>query len=70
MLHFGPFILNKDSRLANRFTDLSTEAWPAGDLSRFVEAGTGCMRARVRFVSTNPRQQFQANIDQMIWSVE
>lgn len=59
-----------DSRLANRFTDLLTEAMPAGDLSRFVEAGTGCLRARVRFVSANPRQQFQANIDQMIWSVE
>lgn len=59
-----------DSQPASRFLDVTVEVVPTGDLSRFVEAGTGVVRARSRFVSSNPRQQFSANIDQMIWVIE
>lgn len=59
-----------DTRLANRFSDLTTETIIEGDLSRFIEPGSGNMSARIRFSSANPRQQFQANIDQLIWTVQ
>ena len=58
-----------DVRPANRFTDLVTTVEAAGDLSRFVEPGTGEIKARVRFESANPRQQFSANIDQTVWGI-
>jgi uncharacterized membrane protein len=59
-----------DIRQAATFTDLVTTVMPTGDLSRFVEPVTGCVKARVVFQSVNPRQQFTANIDQIIWQIE
>lgn len=41
-----------------------------GDLSRFVEAGTRCIEARVRYKSDNPRQNFTSNTDQTIWTIQ
>ena len=58
-----------DSRNAQRLVDLVTVVTPAGDLSRFVEPGTGCIEARVRFQSVSPRQKFSANIDHVIWTI-
>jgi FtsP/CotA-like multicopper oxidase with cupredoxin domain len=58
-----------DSRPAMRFSDLVTEVVATGDLSRFVEVGTGTVKARARFQSAVARQQFSANIDQMIWTI-
>lgn len=59
-----------DMREAAQFTDLVTTVTPTGDLSRFVEPGTGCVMASVLFQSINPRQQFTANIDQIVWQIE
>ena len=59
-----------DSRDATRFTDSEITAMPGGDLTRFIEPGTGCIEARIRYQSINPRQQFTANIDQAIWLIE
>ena len=59
-----------DSRPASRFVDSVTEVSPTVDLYRFVKSGLGTTRARVSFVSTNPRQRFTANIDQLVWLVE
>ncbi len=58
-----------DSRLAQRFTDQTVVVAPLGNLSRFVEPGTLRVEARIRFQSTNPRQQFSSNIDQAFWSI-
>ena len=41
-----------------------------GDLSRFVEAGTMCVEARVRYKSDSPRQNFASNTDQTIWTIQ
>ena len=43
---------------------------PVGDLSRFVEAGTMCIKARVRYKSDSPRQNFTSNTDQTIWMIQ
>ena len=40
-----------------------------GDLSRFVEAGTMCIEARIHFQSDSPRQRFASNTDQAIWTI-
>ena len=59
-----------DSRNAARFADAVAAGSAGGDLSRFIESGTGLLKARVRFESVNPRQQFTANIDQTIWTIK
>ena len=59
-----------DSRNARRFSDQVVVATPTGDLSRFVEPGTGAIEARIEFSSANRRQQFSSSIDQTIWSIE
>lgn len=59
-----------DSRDASRFSDAVVTADAKGDLSRFVNPFTQEIRARVRYNSTNPRQQFSAGIDQAIWTIE
>lgn len=59
-----------DSRPAQQFSDQVVAVMPTGDLSRFVQPGTGCIEARIQFQSTAPRQQFSSNIDQTIWMVE
>ena len=57
-----------DTRTASRFSDSITTINPTGNLSRFVEPGTRAMRSRCRFESTNPRQNFAANLDMAFWT--
>jgi 6-phosphogluconolactonase (cycloisomerase 2 family) len=59
-----------DSRAAQQFSDQVVTVMPSGDLSRFVQPGTGCIEARIQFQSTAPRQQFSSNIDQAVWMIE
>ena len=40
-----------------------------GDLSRFVEAGTMCIEARINFQSDSARQRFASNTDQTVWTI-
>ena len=49
--------------------DSVVTAAATGDLSRFVEAGTMCIEARVHFQSDRPRQRFASNTDQAIWTI-
>ena len=58
-----------DSRAATRFTDSSVTVAATGDLSRFVESGTMCIQARIRYQSPVARQQFSSNTDQFIWTI-
>lgn len=60
-----------DSRNAARVPspDIVVSASPAGDLSRFVEPGTLCIEARIRYQSDNPRQRFASATDQAIWTI-
>lgn len=58
-----------DTRKANRFDDSIVNVDVEGDLARFVEAATRCMRARVRFQSVNPRQQFASRTDLFTWTI-
>jgi hypothetical protein len=58
-----------DSRNANRFSDTTVIVTATGNLSRFVEAGTMCIEARICYRSTNPRQQFSSNTDLTAWTV-
>ena len=59
-----------DSQNASRFTDATVTVEATGDVSRFVETGTDCILARVRYQSGNARQKFSANMDQISWTVE
>ncbi|MEM7456795.1 MAG: hypothetical protein AAF456_20800 [Planctomycetota bacterium] len=56
-----------DSRNAARFADQTVDVAAAGDLSRFVEPGTGCIEARIRYRSLVARQNFSANVDHVLW---
>lgn len=58
-----------DTRPAMRFSDQTVVVTPAGDLSRFVEPGTRCMEAQIRYQSLNPRQVFTANMDFANWNI-
>ena len=58
-----------DSRDASRFLDSTAAIAVGGDLSRFVDPSTLELRARLRYFSQNPRQQFSSNTDQVIWIV-
>ena len=58
-----------DTRAATRFMDSVVTVSLTGDLSRFVEPGTMCMKARIRYQSPIARQQFSSNIDQFIWTI-
>ncbi len=58
-----------DTSAASRFSDNTVMASATGDLSRFVEAGTLRMKARVRFQSVNPRQNFASNTDLFEWTI-
>ncbi len=55
--------------VAARFTDSTVELELTGDLSRFVQPGTGTIDARCRYESINPRQQFTANVDHVFWAI-
>ncbi len=59
-----------DSRNASRFTDSTSVAVGTGDLSRFVEPGTGCVLTRVLYTSSVPRQAFSASLDQTFWTIQ
>jgi glucose/arabinose dehydrogenase len=58
-----------DSRRAGRIDDDTVEVAATGDLSRYVEAGTGCIEARIRFKSNNPRRRFISNTDLFKWTI-
>ena len=58
------------SGTATRLSDSVLSATPTGDLSRFVETGTNCIQARVRYSSVVRRQRYSANIDQTVWTIE
>ena len=49
--------------------DKVVTATATGDLSRFVEAGTLCIAARIRYKSDRNRQKFASNTDQAIWMI-
>lgn len=59
-----------DTQEATRFVDSTFDVGATGDLSRFVEAGTNAIRARVRFQSVNPRQRFTSNTDMFTWTIQ
>lgn len=50
--------------------DLVVTVAATGNLSRFVQGGTMCVEARVRYQSDNPRQNFASNTDQTVWAIE
>lgn len=53
-----------DSRSASRFTDQRTEVVLGGDVSRFIQPGSGQIEMKFEFIGDNPRLRFTANIDQ------
>ena len=55
---------------AARFNDTTISGEASGDLSRFVEANTLGMKARIEYVSGNARQKFASNVDSFSWIVE
>ena len=59
-----------DTSVAPRFADSVVTVTPTGDLSRFVDPSNGCVQARIRYQSVNPRQQFSSNTDQVVWVIE
>lgn len=58
-----------DTRDAPRIEDSVTTLSPNGDVSRFVQPGTGLIEARLRFQSVVARQQFSSNTDQFLWTI-
>ena len=54
---------------ASRFTDRMVRVDGVGDLSRFVEDGSGAIRTRVVFSSAVRRQQFSTATDKAVWIV-
>ena len=60
-----------DTTNANRapMPDTVVTATATGDLSRFVEAGTMCIEARILYKSDRNRQKFASNTDQAIWTI-
>ena len=50
-----------------RFSDSTVVITAGGDVSRFVEPGTGEMTARIRYVGNSPRLQFSVNADYAVW---
>ncbi len=65
----GAFV-EVDSRDTSRFSDSITVAAGTGDLTRFVEEGTGCVLTRILYTSVARRQAFSAAIDQVFWIIE
>ena len=58
-----------DSQAASRFTDSTVDVTASGDLSRFVEAGTGTIQVRVQYDSAARRRSFSSNTDQAVWTI-
>ena len=65
----GAFV-EVDSRNANRFVDSVVVAAGSGDLSRFVEDGTGCVLTRITYTTPSRRQAYSVGIDQIFWTIE
>lgn len=59
-----------DTRNASRFVDAVHLVEPVGDVSRFIENGTGCLEARVSYTAPINRARFSASIDQANWDLE
>ena len=57
-----------DSRTASRI-DNRIEVVLAGDVSRFVQPGTGAVEAEISYSGRADRQRFTANLDQFYWHV-
>lgn len=58
-----------DYRASSRTTDLVAEVTAGGDVSRFVQPGTGFVEARVRYHPTFTTLRFVAKVDQFSWTV-
>ena len=58
-----------DSRTASQSGDATAEVEVTGELSRFVEAGTGCIEARIHYKSGVARQRFTSYTDQFTWTI-
>ena len=58
-----------DTRDASRFGDSTVVVTPTGDLSRFVEPGTNCIEAQIRYNASAHRAQFSSFTDQIIWTI-
>ena len=54
-----------DTSSASRFIDRVTIAPTDGNLTRFIESGSGQVIARIRFKAGSNRPQFAANLDQI-----
>ena len=65
----GQFV-EMGSQPASRFSDHVVTAIGTGDLSRFVEDGTGNIKSVIRYRSTSPRQNFTANVDHAFWAID
>ena len=63
-------IINSRNAVRSPAPDSVVTVAATGDLSRFVEAGTMCVEARVRYKSDSPRQNFASNTDQTIWTIQ
>jgi hypothetical protein len=63
----GQFV-EVDLRNATQSVDQTVVVNGTGNLGRFVENGTGCVRTRIVYTSSRQRQQFSANIDKACWS--
>ena len=59
-----------DSRNAARFTDSVVSLELGSNGSRFIDATSSEMVARIRFQSANPRQKFTVNADHVMWTIK
>ncbi|MEM7454136.1 MAG: PQQ-binding-like beta-propeller repeat protein [Planctomycetota bacterium] len=59
-----------DVRTASRLFDQTVVASASGNVSRFIQPGTGLLEARVSFEATVARAIFAANIDFVQWETE
>ncbi|MEM7455681.1 MAG: agmatine deiminase family protein [Planctomycetota bacterium] len=59
-----------DSRAASRFGDQVSVASASGNLSRFVESGTGLIRAKIDYRAASNRAAFSANVDQVELAID
>ena len=67
--HYAQEFVLIDVRPASKFFDRVDVASIPGDAWHFVTPAAGTMVLKIRFVSQNKRQQFAANIDQLVWTI-
>ncbi|MCP4195358.1 MAG: hypothetical protein GY768_32560 [Planctomycetaceae bacterium] len=58
-----------DAQSASQFSDLVVEVRPTGDVTRFVDATTLEMRARIIHLAPVNRARFSASLDEVAWIV-